>query len=159
MKAAGATSLQNGVWVLPYSPEQEKIAQDLQVYVEQQGGASTVFIASALRSEAEAHILRLFQADRAEEYHEFIEQCNAFLQEIDKEIKRRNFSFAEFEENEQNLNKLDIWLNKIRSRDFAAAPQAAEGENLLEKCRQALAEFAEQVYRSDGRVQDEDSAN
>lgn len=158
MRAAGATSLQNGVWVLPYSAEQEKAAQDLQVYVEQQGGASTVFVASALRPEAEAHILELFQADRAEEYSEFKEQCADFLEEIKKEIKRKNFSFAEFEENEQNLNKLELWLGKIKNRDFIAGPQTAEADNLLEKCRQALSEFADQVYSSEGHKQSDSDA-
>jgi hypothetical protein len=150
MRAAGATGLQNGVWVLPHSPEHEKWVQDMQTYVEQQGGTGQVFIADALNADTETRILELFRADRDEEYREYKEQCEDFLAEIAKEINNKNFSYAEFEENEQNLNKLVDWLAKIKARDFAGASSAAEADMMLDNCRQALLEFADQVYHNEG---------
>jgi hypothetical protein len=166
MRAAGATGLQNGVWMLPYTAQHERFMSDMQSYVEQQGGTGQVFVASVLNPETEAHILARFRDDRDGEYGEFKEQCEDFLAEIAKEIRRRNFSYAEFEENEQNLNKLVDWLAKIKRRDFtgpshvadplqaavagAANAGAVEADTMLDNCRQALLEFADQVYRNEG---------
>ena len=150
LRAAGASGLQNGVWVLPYSAEQEKLAQDLQTYVQQQGGTSQVFIATPANAGTEERVLELFRADRAQEYYEFKEQCQVFLAEVAKEIKHENYSYAEFEENEQNLNKLVGWLAKIKQRDFIGGEQSTEADALLDNCRTALLEFADRVYRSEG---------
>jgi hypothetical protein len=150
LRAAGASGLQNGVWVLPYSSEQEKLAQDLQTYVEQQGGSSQVFIATPANPSTAARVLELFKTDRTQEYYEFKEQCQVFLADITKEIENENYSYAEFEENEQNLNKLVGWLAKIKQRDFFGGEQGVEADALLESCRTALLEFADRVYRSEG---------
>ena len=61
-----------------------------------------------------------------------------FLAEIDKEISRKNFSFAEFEENEVDLNKLESWFKKVQDRDFIGGDQAREAEVWLEKCRETF---------------------
>jgi hypothetical protein len=150
LRAAGASGLQNGVWVLPYSAEQEKLAQDLQTYVEQQGGTSQLFIATPANPSTEARVLELFRVDRTQEYYEFKEQCQVFLADISKEVENENYSYAEFEENEQNLNKLVGWLAKIKQRDFLGGEQGVEADALLESCRAALLEFADRVYRNEG---------
>jgi hypothetical protein len=96
--------------------------------------------------ETESEILERFRQDRAEEYEELVEQCNDFLAEIEKETRRENFSFAEYEENEQDLVKLEVWLKKVKQRDFLGGNQAREAEEWLEKCRQALQSFADEVF-------------
>ncbi|HVO44531.1 MAG TPA: Chromate resistance protein ChrB [Aggregatilineales bacterium] len=154
LRASGATGLQNGVWVLPHSVEHEKLAEELQTYVEQQGGTSQVLTAASFNSSTEARILDLFRADREQEYLEFKEQCQDFLGEIDKEVRRENFSYAEYEENEENFNKLVDWLAKIQRRDFTGGAEAAEAPKLLESCRQALQVFADVVYGHEGGTPD-----
>ena len=150
LRAAGATGLQNGVWVLPHTDEQVNLANELQTYVEQQGGTCQIFAAVSLNPDTEARVLDLFQADRAEEYYEFEEQCHAFLAEIDKEIGRKNFSYAEYEENEQNFNKLAGWLTKIQRRDLVGGDRAVAAPKLLEDCHDALLKFADAVYQHEG---------
>jgi hypothetical protein len=150
LRAAGATGLQNGVWVLPYSVEHERLTEELQAYVEQQGGSSQIFTASSLNAATETRIMNLFKADREQEYLEFKEQCQDFLAEIDKEIRRQNFSYAEYEENDENFNKLVAWLAKIQRRDLTGQAHATDAPELLERCRQALLEFADAVYRHEG---------
>ncbi|MFQ5436792.1 MAG: Chromate resistance protein ChrB, partial [Anaerolineae bacterium] len=44
MRAAGAVSLQNGVWILPYAPERAAQAAELLAYVKEQGGSGQVFV-------------------------------------------------------------------------------------------------------------------
>jgi hypothetical protein len=150
MRSAGSTGLDNGLWILPFSESSEKFIEEMKAYVESQGGTSKSFMANALDEITETEILEHFQKDRAEEYAEVEEQCVDFLGEIEKEVKRHNFSFAEYEENEQDLNKLESWLLKVQQRDFMGGDQARKAEESLEKCRQALQQFATKVFAHDG---------
>lgn len=153
MRTAGSLGLDNGLWILPYTSASEKFIQEMKSYVENQGGTSKTFLANAFDETTEAEILERFRQDRAEEYAELKEQCLDFLAEIKKEINRQNFSFAEYEENEQDLNKLEIWYEKVRQRDFIGGALAEDTIDWLEKCRQALQDFATEVFNHDGLKQ------
>ena len=146
MRSAGSLGLDNGLWILPYNAESEKFIQEMKAYIASQGGASKTFVANALDALTESEILDRFRQDRAEEYAELKEQCLDFLAEIEKEIKRQNFSFAEYEENEQDFDKLKIWFEKVKQRDFIGGDQAEESAGWLEKCHQALQGFATEVF-------------
>jgi len=146
MRTAGAAGLDNGLWILPCTDEARNFIQEIGLYLQNQGGNSKSFMANAMDDETESEILERFRLDRAEEYEELVEQCNDFLAEIEKETRRENFSFAEYEENEQDLVKLEVWLKKVKQRDFLGGNQAREAEEWLEKCRQALQSFADEVF-------------
>jgi len=150
MRSAGAAGLQNGVWVLPRSAEHERFLTELVVYVKEQGGSGQILAATALSPAANQEILAQFRADRNQEYTEFREQCQQFIAEIEKETLNRKFTFAELEENEQDLEKLRTWLLKIQQRDFFGADLAGVAVVELESCRQALQRFAIQVYSQQG---------
>jgi hypothetical protein len=151
MRTAGSLGLDNGLWILPYTEAAEKFILEIQAYTENQGGTSKTFLADAFDKATEDEILARFQQDRAEEYGELQEQCVDFLAEIDKEIGRKNFSFAEYEENEQDLTKLENWYLKVKQRDFMGGSQAVEALDWLEKCRQALQRFATEIFTHEGK--------
>lgn len=146
MHTAGALGLDNGIWILPYNATSEQFVQEMKAYVESQGGNSKNFIADALDEQTEQEIIKRFNLDRAREYEEFKEKCLDFLAEIEHEIARKNFSFAEYEENEQDFAKLKTWLAKVRQRDFIGEEHARDAEDWLDKCQQALNRFAETVF-------------
>ncbi len=146
MRAAGAVGLDNGLWILPHTGNSEKVIQEIKTYIANQEGISKSFLADAFDEATEAEIIDRFRKDRAEEYMELKEQSLDFLAEIDKELARRNFSFAEYEENEQDLVKLEVWLEKVKQRDFLGSQEANETVEWLEKCRQALQQFAMAVF-------------
>lgn len=150
MRTAGSLGLDNGLWILPDTEASEKFIQEIKTYVENQGGTSKTFLANALDEDTETEILERFTQDRAEEYAELKEQCIDFLAEIEKEIGRKNFSFAEYEENEQDLNKLENWFLKVKQRDFLDGNQGDEALEWLEKCRQALQQFATEIFTHGG---------
>jgi hypothetical protein len=150
MRAAGSLGLDNGLWILPYTDSAEKFIQEIKGYIENQGGSSKTFLANALDETTEAEILERFRQDRSEEYAELKEQCLDFLGEIEKETTRQNFSFAEYEENEQDLVKLEAWFEKVKARDFLGGIQAEEAIQWLEKCHQALQNFANEVFNHEG---------
>ena len=120
LQNAGAVSLQNGVWILPRSPERERLIGDFSAEVERQGGSEFILTADAADPTFHARVVARFQAERAQEYAEFIERCEAFLHEIEQETQAQKFTFAELEENEHDLLKLTSWLRKIQGRDFSS---------------------------------------
>ena len=146
MRSAGSIGLDNGLWLLPYTEPAVRFIQEMKDYVTNQGGISRTFLSNAFDDETEAGILNRFLQDRAEEYAEIKEQCADFIADLDKEIQRENYSFAEYEENEQDLNKLETWFDKVKQRDFLGGENANEAAKWLEKCRNALQNFATEVF-------------
>jgi hypothetical protein len=126
-----------------------KAVDEMKEYVSNQGGSSKTFLANAIDTITEADILERFRLDRAEEYAELKEQCADFLKEIEKEIERQNFSFAELEENEQDLTKLENWYMKVQKRDFDPGEPAKETEEWLQKCRDVFQQFTAAVYEQE----------
>lgn len=150
LRAAGAVGLQSGVWILPHQPVHQRFLLDLMRDVERQGGAASVFAASALDPALTARIIEQARADRDREYDEFRERCGALLAELEKETDQQKFTFAELEENEQDLQKLDSWLAKIAARDFFDAPGAAAARAAFEQSQQRFARYAQSVYAGEG---------
>ena len=150
MRAAGAAALQQGVWVLPQTPEHEQFLRDVLREAQQQGGSGILMVATPLDADQAAEVIERFRADRDQEYQEFEVQCRDFLAEIAKETTARNLTFAALEENEHDLQKLHTWLEKIRARDFFGALQARTAVDALSACENALRGFAEAIYAREG---------
>ena len=150
MRAAGATALQQGVWVLPQTPEHEQLLYDVLLEAQQQGGSGILLVATPLEADRAAEVVERFRADRDQEYREFGGRCRDFLAEIAKETNVRNLTFAALEENEHDLQKLHTWLEKIRARDFFGALQAHAAANALAACECALRGFTEAIYAREG---------
>ncbi len=150
VRAEGATGLQNGVWVLPRTPAHERTLRDLLAEIEGQGGTGTLFVATPLDPEVEGTLIERFRAHRDQEYTEVLGRCRDFLAEIDKETRADNLTFAELEENEQDLHKLEVWLGKIQARDAFGGHRAEEASAALAGCREALLTFANSIYVREG---------
>lgn len=73
-------------------------------------------------------------------------RCRDFHRELAKERAIHNYSFAELEENEEDLYKLETWLGKITRRDRFGCPLRQEAEQVLTACRTDLEDFAATVY-------------
>jgi hypothetical protein len=146
LKSAGALGLQNGVWVLPQAPEQVKFLEDLLAAIQNQGASGQIFTTAPLNAAIEEDLLARFRADREEEYAEFHERSLEFLAEIEKESGKQKFTFAELEENEQDLQRLASWLERIQKRDFAGGEKAQLAAETLNACRTAFETFSAEVY-------------
>ncbi len=146
LRAAGALGLQNGVWMLPNQPEQLKFLENLLVVIRNQDASGQIFSVAPLSEAIEQDMLTRFCADREEEYTEFLERSQEFLNEIEKESGKQKFTFAELEENEQDYQRLTNWLGKIQKRDFFGGEKAREAVKTLEKCNTALEVFSAEVY-------------
>jgi hypothetical protein len=158
LRSAGAVSLQNGVWVLPAREAHDQLLRDELAQVELHGGTGLLFHAQTLGHD----LIARFQDERDQEYAEVCERCQALRDELARESLAGKETYAELEENEQELAKLDRWLAQIGARDFFAAATATRAAQAIEACRTNLDAFAAAVYRregvTDGTVDDESAA-
>jgi hypothetical protein len=150
MRAAGATPVVNGAWLLPHTTAHEDLFEQSCDDVIRRGGTGFVLSVSGSSPESDQSIVRLFQSDRSREYGEFAERCAAFLDEINRESTAEKYTFAEMEESEQDLKKLARWLAKIQARDFFPDERRDHSIALLAQCRRALRGFSQAVYKAEG---------
>ena len=150
LKAAGATSLLTGAWVLPNSETNSALLTRLAETARAQGASAAVFVSHAVAGVGSEEIVARFQADRAREFDEFATRTDAFLAEIDRETAADKFTFAELEEIEDDLAKLERWLVKIIARDFFPDERQERAAESLARCRTASQAFAETVYERSG---------
>lgn len=153
LRAAGATTMINGAWVLPETAPHSELLGRLRDKVLRQGGTAFVLRIPMSSPQATDAITARFRTDRGREYDEFAERCAALLDELDKETKVQKYTFAEMEENEQDLDKLVRWLAKIRARDFFPDEREQQSAAMLARCRSAVEAFAQAVYDAE-RVTD-----
>ena len=115
--------------------------------ITEMGGSAVLLESEALVGESD--VLSAFQAARDDEYEEIVDRCRDFLTQIEMEHVAEHFSFAELEENEVDLVKLQNWFAKVVDRDaFAASGRAAAGTALAE-CAIALEGYASRVYEEE----------
>lgn len=145
LKKLGAVSYQSA-WVLPYSRDKASELEKLLRDIESHKGSGVIVEGRLLRPVDEEGIRQALLEAGKEEYGELIEKCDDFLKEIEMEIGRKNFIFAEVEENEEDLEKLKKWLRKVEKRSALDSPLKKEVQEKIKACEQALDEFATIVF-------------
>jgi ribosome assembly protein YihI (activator of Der GTPase) len=111
------------------------------------GGTASLLSAAALAGQAD--LVSVFNGARDEEYEEIVDRCRDFFAEIEKETAAAHFTYAELEENDEDLAKLRRWFDKVRARDVLDASGRAEADRALDRCAELLEEFAGRVYAAD----------
>jgi len=145
LKKLGAVNYQS-VWVVPYSRDKAGALELLLKDIEAAHGNGVLVEGRLLRPADEEGIRQALLAASNEEYGEIIEKCDDFLKEIEMEIARKNFIFAEVEENEEDLEKLLKWLRKVERRASLESPLRKEALSKMKLCEKAMNEFAEIVF-------------
>jgi len=146
LKKLGAVNYQT-VWVIPHSNESVNELRKLIETIEGYKGEGMLVEGKALDKNQEERIHKAFIDSRNEEYHEVIEKCEDFFKEIKFEIGRKNFIFAEVEENEEELDKLKQWLKKIEKRDyFVKTPLRKKATEQIKECEKVFENFTRRVY-------------
>ena len=146
LRAAGAVYLQNGVAALPVDPSSERVMRGVVQEIRESEG-NAYLVRGPLVGD-DAALVEAFNAARDDEYREVLDRCRDFHAELKGEREAGKFTFAELEENEEDLAKLEAWFGKVRTRDRFGAPLAEETKQALEACREDLEAFAEAVYEA-----------
>lgn len=152
LKEMGAFYIQQSVAILPNYEGVDKELFQLASEIKINGGESYTFQILNLSEKDREMLIANFNEQRNEEYEELIEKCEEFLKEIKKETERQNFTFAELEENDEELSKLKRWFDKINKRDFFCAEKRVIASRIMEDCENALREFSIKIYNKEGMV-------
>jgi hypothetical protein len=150
LRRAGAASLQNGVWILPHNEANSMFMERLVGYIKQNGAGGQIFLVQELNQAVHLNILARFADDRDQEYEEFLEQCEEFIFEIEKETAISKFTFAGLAENEQNLLRLRKWITKIQKREFFKTKKSQDAITAFQNYGQRLQSYTRQVYAQEG---------
>jgi len=145
LKKMGAVNFQS-VWVMPFSQDRLNELKKLIEDIEKFKGTGLIIAGKILGEEQEKRINKAFVDSRNEEYKEIIDKCEAFFKEIEYEIGRENFTFAEVEENEEELQKLKDWFKKVEKRDVMKPPLRKTAMDKLKICEKMFEDFARIVY-------------
>lgn len=148
LKGMGAVYLQNGVCLLPKTDDHTRRLKMIENEIAEMAGESVLLETVALDQAQENKVVSRFKADRDEEYVEFLDKCKDFEAEIAKETAASHFTYAELEENDVDLKKLQSWLEKIRKLDFYGATLAAEAQQRLQACEALLDAYAQRVFEA-----------
>jgi hypothetical protein len=148
LKGMGAVYLQNGVCVLPKTDDHVRRLKMLENDIAEARGDSVILETVALDPTQEGKVITRFKAERDDAYEEFIDKCADFEGEIAKETAASHFTYAELEENDVDLKKLQGWLEKIRKLDFYGATLAADAQTRLRACEALLDAYAQQVFEA-----------
>lgn len=151
LKGLGAIYLQNSVAALPAGPAAERALRLLRREIQDMSGAASLLSCAVLAGENDIHAA--FQAARDDEYEEIVDKCHDFVAGIRKEYRAEHFTYAELEENDEDLIKLRNWFGKITARDAFGAPGRSACEEALAVCEGELERYAAWVYAGevDGR--------
>jgi Protein ChrB, N-terminal len=147
LRSLGAVYLQNSVAALPAGPSGERAMRKLRHEITEMGGTAVLLASEALVGETE--VMSIFQAARDDEYEEIVDRCQDFLAQVEKEHVAQHFSFAELEENEVDLVKLQNWFEKVRARDAFGAPGGTAAEQALARCEVSLEGYASRVFEEE----------
>lgn len=150
LKGMGAIYLQNGVCLLPKTDDHVRRLKMVENEASEMGGEAVILETVALDRAQEEKVIVRFKADRDEAYREFIDKCGDFEGEIAKERAANHFTYAELEENDVDLKKLQGWFEKIRKLDFYDAALGSEAQERLSACETLLDAYAKQVFEAHG---------
>ncbi len=148
IKAMGAVYLQNGVCLLPKTDDHQRRLKMLENDIAELDGECVLLETVALDKSQDDKVVARFMADRNDAYEEFIDKCADFEGEIAKETAAEHFTYAELEENDEDLKKLQRWLGQITKLDFYGAPLAAEAARRLAGCERLLDVYAHRVFEA-----------
>lgn len=150
LRRSGAVPLGQGTWAVPDLPAVKPLLQRLRELAREGDGVLLGLVATGHSAADSAHIQRLYDETRAEEWTEFRADCQKYLDELDKEQRIGKFTLAELEEEEQSLDRLRRWYRDLRSRDLLASPPSTDATTDLKACEQRFDAYADQVYSAIG---------
>lgn len=152
LKALGAIYLQNSAAALPAGEAAERALRSLRNEIGQMGGSAHLLRCDPVV--AGVDIVAAYNAARDDEYEEIEDRCRDFLAEIETETAAGHLTYAELEENDEDLEKLRGWLGKVVARDVLEARRRDAAHEAVAKCEEALSGFAAKVYEVEEKNND-----
>lgn len=146
LKKLGAVNIQQSMWVLPHNKDNYTALQTISQEIESNNGEALLMNCVFFDQKHEQKVVSCFNIVRDEEYKEFIGKCEDYFKELEKEIAIEKFTFAELEEEEEELDKLLSWYAKIEARDIFHSSQRDSAKKKLDQAKKAFENYSVMVY-------------
>lgn len=147
LKRAGVLYLQQCVCIAPDQNDLRAAFTAIREKVGRLGGSSNFFEVSDLPADEEASLRAGFRDLVAAQFAEIVEECETkFVKEVEFEHFRQNYTFAEAEEIEQDLDKIRRWYARVQERDWFEAAGRSEVDAWVARCAELLEGFYAEVY-------------
>jgi ChrB-like protein len=152
LKKIGAIYLQQSVCVFPADPAVRKDLAPILKRIVDTAGEYHLLPLRKLDPPEELKLIQQFQEQTSNHYDEIIENCEVnFTKEIEFEIFRKNFTYAEAEEIRAEFEKIVAWFDRVRRRDWFGAPNMSKAKDWLERCEKMLEQFEARVFENQER--------
>jgi len=149
LKKLGAINIQQSMWVLPSSESNYSSLQKISQEIESNMGEALLMESEFIEQKQEERIVSIFNTVRDDEYQECIHECEKYIKEIEKEIAKEKFTFAELEEEEAELEKLSSWYKQIEGRDTFKASRENQAKEIVTVIRTIFENYSEMVYNKE----------
>lgn len=146
LQGIGALQIQHNSWILPYTSEHEQFLNKISIDLTRQHYVGQITRWQADNDTQQYDLINKFQSARQQEYAEFVDQEQQLSQALAHDMQTEQWTFEKLEAHEHSLHKLTVKQRSIQQRDFFSAPSSLTANDLLEKCSQAVYEFALMVY-------------
>jgi len=146
LRKLGAVHLNEGFWVLPNSPSMRSELDGVIREIRSYNGTPSAFTSSDFDPQQNERLRAKFLEARDEEYREVQGQYDKFVVHVDHARSTHRFTFAEVEELEEEISKLERWLNEVSERDTFGSPQQEATAASLREGRELLQRFTEDTY-------------
>jgi hypothetical protein len=146
VRRSGALLVQQSVVAVPAADDFAGAVDRLRELVDDLGGQVTVLHTAAVDGGDDERLVEAWNAARDDEYRELAGECAKFLGEIDHEFEIEKFTLAELDEEEAELDKLQRWHARIRTRDVHDAGGAEAAGRALHEAEEALARYSAAVF-------------
>jgi chromosome segregation ATPase len=146
VKKAGAVYLRDGVCVLPEQPARVAAFEAIEAKVKELGGQATLVRSARLERERAETIMAQATAARAAEYDDILREIGRFESHMRRERQHREFTFAECQELEADIGKLQRWAGQVKERDFAGLEKGQDVDDALAQCEAELTPLAEEAH-------------
>jgi hypothetical protein len=146
VRRSGALHVQQSVVAVPDAEAFTGDVQRLREVLADVGGQVTALRTEPLNSGDDGRLLDAWNAARDAEYRELAGECAKFLAEIEHEFEIEKFTLAELDEEEAELDKLQRWHERIRTRDVHGSAGAQAAGRALRQAEEALARYSAAVF-------------
>lgn len=148
LKRFGAINIQQSLWVLPKINGIDAKLKKLKEEIVKEKGQ--MYLICGIAIDGETSLISKFQDESEYEFKELDEYCDFFLKEMIDETAKKNFTFIELEENDEELKKLIKWFDRIAKRDFFSCEGGKQVNQKLEECKHEFDKFAKIIYEING---------
>ncbi|GAC1430505.1 MAG: hypothetical protein NVSMB65_03960 [Chloroflexota bacterium] len=147
LKRLGVLYLQQSICIIPNGRLTRSHLERITARITALGGDYHLLPIRSLPADEEAKIVEGFLAQSNAQYGEIIENCEVnFAKEIEFEVFRQNFTYAEAEEIRQDLDKIRRWYDRVVERDWFGASRREEALGWIARCEELLEGFEEKVF-------------